>query len=227
MKRFSGPVKFLKAIYSKAAKKMHCRPQLALVKPKPRPLSGPPPGFHLLTDLWLAYQDRNCRDLHLHLHLVRTIPQYTARCDASFKKEFLDAHNAYRRKHSAPGLTLSRELCSSAQEWADQLLAMKTMQHSSTKHGENLYYAWSSTPKKLTGKEAVDNWYNEIKDYDFSNPGFHSNTGHFTQVVWKDTKEVGVGVATDGQTVFVVGQYSPAGNISNDGFFEKNVLPAE
>ncbi|KAL4622644.1 Golgi-associated plant pathogenesis-related protein 1-like isoform X1 [Arapaima gigas] len=145
--------------------------------------------------------------------------------DASFKKEFLDTHNAYRQKHSTPGLTLTKELCASAQEWANQLLAMKTMQHSSTKHGENLYYAWSSTPKKLTGKEAVDNWYSEIKDYDFRCPGFHSNTGHFTQVVWKDTKEVGVSIASDGQTIFVVGQYSPAGNISSDGFFEKNVLP--
>lgn len=50
--------------------------------------------------------------------------------------------------------------------------------------------------------------------------------GHFTQVVWKGSKEVGVGLATDGKTVFVVGQYQPAGNISNPGYFEKNVLPA-
>lgn len=49
--------------------------------------------------------------------------------------------------------------------------------------------------------------------------------GHFTQVVWKDTKEVGIGLATDGNTVFVVGQYLPAGNITNAGYFEKNVLP--
>uniref|UniRef100_A0A8C1D8N7 SCP domain-containing protein n=1 Tax=Cyprinus carpio carpio TaxID=630221 RepID=A0A8C1D8N7_CYPCA len=49
---------------------------------------------------------------------------------------------------------------------------------------------------------------------------------HFTQVVWKDTNEVGVGLATDGNTTFVVGQYLPAGNISNAGYFERNVLPA-
>lgn len=47
--------------------------------------------------------------------------------------------------------------------------------------------------------------------------------GHFTQVVWKDTKELGVGVATNGHTVFVVGQYRPRGNITNAGYFEKNV----
>lgn len=49
--------------------------------------------------------------------------------------------------------------------------------------------------------------------------------GHFTQVVWKSTTEVGVGLAMVGNAVFVVGQYSPAGNISNEGYFEKNVLP--
>lgn len=49
--------------------------------------------------------------------------------------------------------------------------------------------------------------------------------GHFTQVVWKASTEVGVGIAMVGNAVFVVGQYSPAGNISNEGYFEKNVLP--
>ena len=50
--------------------------------------------------------------------------------------------------------------------------------------------------------------------------------GHFTQVVWKGSEELGVGLATDGKTTFVVGQYLPAGNISNPGYFEKNVLAA-
>lgn len=44
-------------------------------------------------------------------------------------------------------------------------------------------------------------------------------------MVWKDTEEVGVGLATDGKTTFVVGQYLPAGNITNGGYFEQNVLP--
>ncbi|KAK1787785.1 hypothetical protein P4O66_016266, partial [Electrophorus voltai] len=77
----------------------------------------------------------------------------------------------------------------------------------------------------MTGHEAVDSWYSEIKDYRFNRPGFTSGTGHFTQVIWKDTKELGVGLATDGAMTFVVGQYLPAGNISNAGYFEKNVLP--
>uniref|UniRef100_A0A8C5R9C6 SCP domain-containing protein n=1 Tax=Leptobrachium leishanense TaxID=445787 RepID=A0A8C5R9C6_9ANUR len=117
-----------------------------------------------------------------------------------FEEDFLAAHNAYRKQHGAPPLRLSRELCQSAQKWV----------------------------RGKTGNEPVDSWYSEIKNYNFGNPGFAGNTGHFTQVVWKDSKEVGVGVATDGKGLFfVVGQYNPAGNITNHGvlFFIGLVLP--
>ncbi|XP_021476885.1 Golgi-associated plant pathogenesis-related protein 1 isoform X3 [Oncorhynchus mykiss] len=118
---------------------------------------------------------------------------------ASFEQEFLDTHNAYRRKHGTAELTLSRDLCNSAQEWADHLVAINTMQHSNTNNGENLYYTWSSAPNTLTG--------------------------HFTQVVWKESTEVGVGLGINGETVFVVGQYNPAGNMNMEGYFIDNVLP--
>ncbi|XP_072528472.1 GLI pathogenesis-related 2 [Salminus brasiliensis] len=147
--------------------------------------------------------------------------------DTGFEREFLQTHNTYRNQHGAPPLTINRDLCQSAQKWAEHLLSIKTLKHSNGDCGENLYYAWSSKPKKLTGREAVDSWYSEIKDYRFNKPGFTSGTGHFTQVVWKDTKEVGYGVATDGSAIFVVGQYSPAGNITNPGYFAKNVLPPD
>uniref|UniRef100_A0AAY5ETI7 SCP domain-containing protein n=1 Tax=Electrophorus electricus TaxID=8005 RepID=A0AAY5ETI7_ELEEL len=118
----------------------------------------------------------------------------------AFKNKFLAIHNEYRKKHGAPALTLNQELCVSAQAWADHLLSTKALQHSNTDNGENLFYAWSSTPKKCTG--------------------------HFTQVVWKSSQEVGVGLATDENTVFVVGQYKPPGNVSNPGYFKDNVLLA-
>ncbi|PWA18522.1 hypothetical protein CCH79_00009973, partial [Gambusia affinis] len=143
----------------------------------------------------------------------------------TFKKEFLDAHNNYRAAHGAPKLTYNSELNSTAQKWAEHLLETKTLEHSDIEDGENVYYSFSSQKVTPQGKSAVDSWYGEIKDYDFSRPGHQPKTGHFTQVVWKDTKELGVGMATDGNTVFVVGQYRPAGNITNKGYYEKNVLP--
>ncbi|EUB61880.1 Cell wall protein PRY3 [Echinococcus granulosus] len=44
-------------------------------------------------------------------------------------------------------------------------------------------------------------------------PGFQF-TGHFTQLVWSDTKRAGFGVAKSakGDKVIIVGQYKPPGN---------------
>jgi hypothetical protein len=48
--------------------------------------------------------------------------------------------------------------------------------------------------------------------------------GHFSQVVWRDSKELGVAVAKSrtGQ-IFVVANYSPPGNFI--GSFAENVPP--
>lgn len=57
-------------------------------------------------------------------------------------------------------------------------------------------------------------WYAEIEVYDYSHPVYSKSTGHFTQIVWKDTKRIGVGYATarEGRKMFVVAQYGPPGN---------------
>ena len=67
-------------------------------------------------------------------------------------------------------------------------------------------------------------WYDEIKDYNWKNPEISiEKTGHFTQVVWKDTKEVGFGVAISPSGEFyAVANYYPAGNFV--GNFKSNVL---
>ena len=66
------------------------------------------------------------------------------------------------------------------------------MQHrTNNKYGENLFM----TSCYKNGSEAVQCWYNEIKDYRFGAQGFAMNTGHFTQVVWKKSRKLGVGCA--------------------------------
>jgi hypothetical protein len=78
----------------------------------------------------------------------------------------------------------------------------------------------------LNGDEVVDKWYEEVGNYSFARPGFQSNTGHFSQVVWKGSRELGVGKATghDGK-VFVVARYRPPGN--NLRTFDENISPAK
>ena len=49
--------------------------------------------------------------------------------------------------------------------------------------------------------------------------------GHFTQVVWKGSKELGIGKAVKGNKVFVVASYRPPGNYA--GRFKENVFPPQ
>lgn len=68
--------------------------------------------------------------------------------------------------------------------------------------------------------------YKEVCKYDFSNPGWTSSTGHFTQLVWASTQELGLGWATSDEggltCYYVAGRYNPEGNIENR--FEDNVM---
>ena len=80
------------------------------------------------------------------------------------------------------------------------------------------------TPFIISGEQATQQWYDEIKDYNFArNSG--PNTGHFTQVVWQSSQELGVGRAQtkDGKWL-VVANYLPAGNFI--GRYGDNVFPA-
>ena len=62
--------------------------------------------------------------------------------------------------------------------------------------------------------------------YSFSNGGFSSGTGHFTQVVWKDSIKLGIGQGKATQNgmpcIYVVGRYEIAGNMM--GEFQDQVL---
>jgi hypothetical protein len=76
-------------------------------------------------------------------------------------------------------------------------------------------------------------FYNEIQYYNWSNPGYASNYGHFTQVVWASTGFLGVGVTIAEKLIsgfnyscaFVVMNYYVAGNLNYVSSFNANVLP--
>ncbi|CAM9891998.1 unnamed protein product [Scytosiphon promiscuus] len=150
----------------------------------------------------------------------------------------LEQHNAYRCMHSAPALTYSTDLEADAQVWADHLATNKCgiLEHDSDRsgQGENLAIC-SGIPQAsadcASGFTATVNWYNEVEFYVEGPSGGTSDpteqVGHFTQVVWKNTEQVGCASSTcespyTGDSSFFQGQnwkrtyvacrYSPAGN---------------
>ncbi|OQV12418.1 putative Golgi-associated plant pathogenesis-related protein 1 [Hypsibius exemplaris] len=139
----------------------------------------------------------------------------------AFETEALRAHNTYRAMHGAAPLRLNQELCNVAQNWANYLAQRGSMVHSQTQHGENLY--WTSANSVPSGATAVDAWYSEVEDY-FSWFGT-GPTGHFTQVVWKGTREMGIAQSRGRNGVYVVANYSPPGNMQ--GEYDENVGPIQ
>ena len=100
----------------------------------------------------------------------------------SFKKDTFKAHRDYRGMHGLKKLKWDDEVAKFAQNWCDYLAENDKFAHSKDSgYGENIYKSWGS-PSDEAGKKAVKSWYDEVDDYDFSNPGFSMKTGHFTQV---------------------------------------------
>lgn len=132
----------------------------------------------------------------------------------------LDAHNAARAKHCAPPLTWSPKLAAAAQAWADQLAAGCTFEHSpNNRYGENLA---GGSPGLLDGRAVTAMWYDEVAKYAFPDGGFSMATGHFTQVVWRETTQIGCAVASCRMALWVC-EYDPPGNVQ--GGYRANVLP--
>lgn len=152
-------------------------------------------------------------------------------------QEMLDQHNHYRCLHGVPEMTWDANLATSAKSWADKMERVLggNMGHSCVyprtcrndpdccvngeQYGENIGMG--------TPTATVEMWYGEI---DKTYPrgivkGFGGGTGHYTQVVWKDSIKLGCG---KGQPMkkypwhdLWVCQYQVAGNMG--GQYEKNV----
>ncbi len=139
----------------------------------------------------------------------------------SVAQRFVDAHNKVRAQHCAAPLTWSSTLAAVAQKWADSLRDQGCkFGHSGGQYGENLA---AGTEGVLDPEATVAMWYDEIKQYKFPDGGFSMQTGHFTQVVWRGTKQVGCGHSTcKGNDIWVC-EYDPPGNW--DGEYRANVLP--
>jgi uncharacterized protein YkwD len=138
----------------------------------------------------------------------------------------LAAHNKVRAQHCAAPLKWSAKVAAVAQRWADTLAARNcAFEHSrGNKYGENL--AFASPAGTHSSASATQGWYREVSLYDFNNPRFSFEAGHFTQVVWRGSTTLGCGYATcgDGRAELWVCNYDPPGNVSRA--FSANVLPS-
>ncbi|CAH1789358.1 unnamed protein product [Owenia fusiformis] len=151
--------------------------------------------------------------------------------ESVFKDDCLSRHNELRVEHTdTPLMSYDDTIATQAQAYAQDLADRDAFEHSGVSgFGENLYIVSSS--RSISGdhcRAATQAWYDEISLYDYDNHGFKSETGHFTQVIWKGTLQLGCGEvkyqSPNGQfKSVVVCQYKSPGNVK--GRFPQNVLP--
>ncbi|XP_048414482.2 Golgi-associated plant pathogenesis-related protein 1-like [Stegostoma tigrinum] len=144
-----------------------------------------------------------------------------------FEREALNAHNAFRARHNAAPLVINKDLCKDCKVWANVLTQDGVIAQSPTNFGENIWSKPSATEGEISGYEPVEAWYAEVKYYDFEKPGLSERTEHFTQLIWKETTDMGIAYVTSDKGTFVVAQYKPRGNTIKIENFTENVLPPD
>lgn len=123
----------------------------------------------------------------------------------------LDEHNKARNEVGVSPLKWSNHLASIASNYAKTLANNCIFEHSNTNYGENLFMG---TKGYYTPIDGVKAWWNEKKYYDYKKNSGHGNVvGHYTQIIWRNTREVGCGQSIGCGNIFFVCNYNPAGNI--------------
>ncbi|OAA78748.1 Allergen V5/Tpx-1-related protein [Akanthomyces lecanii RCEF 1005] len=138
-------------------------------------------------------------------------PSYSKRY--VFTSAVLNSTNTYRAQHNASSLTWNATLASFAASYLEA--AQKDdckFEHSGGPYGENIAIGYANATA------AMEAWGDERKEYSFGKPGFDHGTGHFTQLVWKDTTTVGCErVLCEGvKGWFVACEYWPRGNVQGE-----------
>jgi len=136
-----------------------------------------------------------------------------------FPQRVLAEHNRERDRAGVPRLAWNDTLAREAQSRALELAADGGLQHASrTEHrgaGENL---WMGSAGSYAPETMISAFLEERRHYrhgtfpNVSRTGNWQDVGHYTQVVWRDTREVGCAVARNARDDFLVCRYWPSGN---------------
>jgi len=137
----------------------------------------------------------------------------------TYAQALLNEHNRARDEAGVPRLRWSSKLASEAQGWAEQLAREGWLRHSgqgeSGGAGENL---WMGSAGYYGPNAMIGAFVEEKRHYlpgqfpRVSRTGRWEDVGHYTQIMWRNTREVGCAVARNGQDDFLVCRYWPAGN---------------
>lgn len=136
-----------------------------------------------------------------------------------FEARVLAAQNRERAALGIEPLQWNPALAASARSWAQHLSATGRFEHAPERRvdpqGENL---WAGTRGYYGIEAMVDGWLREKRYFHLgtfpnnSTTGEVEDVGHYTQLVWRRTRQVGCAMATGSREDVLVCRYSEAGN---------------
>jgi Cysteine-rich secretory protein family len=168
---------------------------------------------------------RQCKSGILGCAIVLIFPLLTGATNwpATFDERILEAHNKTRMDLGLEPLGWNSSLAQSAQKWADYLASSGRFEHAPenpySPEGENI---WAGTKGYYPPEASVDAWVRERRFFregifpDNSTTGRVEDVGHYTQVIWRATKEVGCAEASSATEDILVCRYKEAGNYKGE-----------
>ena len=152
-----------------------------------------------------------------------------AQTNQDLANEILAVHNRERTAVGVSPLTWNDNLAADAQTWAQHIATTGQFIHDPVHtglsctgpcYGENLAGFITGISEPNGGQSR---WVNEKSNFPGGpyNPPYPPGctpmvdckvVGHYTQMVWQTTKEIGCATASDGNMEFLVCRYSPPGN---------------
>lgn len=137
---------------------------------------------------------------------------------ANWQARVLAEQNRERATLGIAPLRWNLDLVASAQQWADHLAITGEFKHAPEKplpEGENL---WAGTKAYYSPEAMVGGWLAEKRNFQpgvfprNSRTGRMEDVGHYTQIVWRTSGQVGCAMARSATEDLLVCRYSDAGN---------------
>lgn len=136
-------------------------------------------------------------------------------------ERMLASHNAARAVYGLRPMRWSPALARDAAAYAAEMAATGVFEHAeetgteANPQGENL---WMGTRRAYSYEDMVGDWVAEKRWFrrgafpNISTTPRWEDVGHYTQIIWHDTTEVGCALADDGEWDYLVCRYARAGN---------------
>jgi len=146
---------------------------------------------------------------------------------SAFSQRLLDAHNRERQRLGIAGLVWSEQLAADAAVWSASLARRHAFEHSRNTRGsgENL---WMGTAGAYSPEAMIGGFIEEARNFrpgrfpDVSRTGNWADVGHYSQLIWAGTRQVGCARAKGGGEEYLVCRYWPAGNVIGQQVLQPN-----